>query len=155
LTGPGTAHFLLDEHVGWCPRQAGTPEYAAPLVDFATDLPYAQADRKLAAATAGTLAGGRRRRARGRPLARPACVERERNAVWMSGGEATGRPLGDVLIDRGWRQGSIFAVPKEAPIAFVTNVVGQPGAAERLSLSSPRKVRAREWCVVVTQTRDG
>jgi hypothetical protein len=34
----GTAHFLLDEQLGWPPRQAATPEYAALLVDFATDL---------------------------------------------------------------------------------------------------------------------
>jgi Uncharacterised protein family (UPF0236) len=58
----GTAHFLLDERLGWPPRQAATPEYAALLVDFATGLPYADAARRLAAATAGTLGGDTTRR---------------------------------------------------------------------------------------------
>jgi Uncharacterised protein family (UPF0236) len=51
----GRAHFLLDEHLGWTPRQVATPSVLALLVDWATDVSFAEAARKLAAATAGAL----------------------------------------------------------------------------------------------------
>src|SRR4029450_12414676 len=51
--GPdGRAHFLLDEHLGWTPRQVATPSVLALLVDWATDVSFAEAARKLAGATA-------------------------------------------------------------------------------------------------------
>ena len=57
--GPdGTAHFLLDEHLGWPPGQAATPAFAALVVDWATDLPFRTAARRVAAATAGAVSGG-------------------------------------------------------------------------------------------------
>jgi hypothetical protein len=82
----GTAHFLLDEHLGWYPRQAATPEYAALLVDFAADLPYAEAARKLAAATAGTLAGDTTRRLLRRITAQVVAGEQATHAACVTAG---------------------------------------------------------------------
>jgi hypothetical protein len=83
----GSGHFLLDECLGWPARQAATPEYAALLVDFAAGLSYAEAARKLAAATAGTLAGDTTRRLLRRITARAGAAERAAHAACVAAGE--------------------------------------------------------------------
>ena len=53
----GTAHFLLDEHLGWLPGQVATPAFAALVVDWATDVPFRTAARRVGEATAGAVSG--------------------------------------------------------------------------------------------------
>ncbi len=53
----GTAHFLLDEHLGWRPRTVATPDLLALLSEWATRVPYRVAVHQLGQATAGVLAG--------------------------------------------------------------------------------------------------
>lgn len=54
-TPEGAWHFLLDEHLGWLPYQVATPAFAALLVDWATDVSFAVAARRVSEATAGGL----------------------------------------------------------------------------------------------------
>ena len=56
----GRAHFLLDEHLGWPPRRAATPDVAALLVAWATRVPYRVAVRQLGQATVGVLGASAR-----------------------------------------------------------------------------------------------
>jgi len=53
----GTRYFLIDEHLGWLPGQVATPAFAALLVEWASDVPFSAAARRLAAATAGAVTG--------------------------------------------------------------------------------------------------
>ena len=53
----GAARFLLDEHLGWPAGQAATPDFAALLVDWASDVPFRAAARRMAQATARVVSG--------------------------------------------------------------------------------------------------
>ena len=53
----GAAHFLLDEHLGWPPRQAATPACAALLADLAADVPFARRGPQAGGGDRGALAG--------------------------------------------------------------------------------------------------
>jgi hypothetical protein len=53
----GAAHFLLDEHLGWVRGQAATPAFATLLVEWATDMPFRTAARRVGEATAGVVSG--------------------------------------------------------------------------------------------------
>jgi hypothetical protein len=93
----GSAHFLVDEHLGWTPRQVVTPSVLALLVDWATDVPFADAARKLAAATAGVLSGPTVRRQLRRVAARVQAAEVTTHQTW----ETTGRvpePAGERVV---------------------------------------------------------
>jgi hypothetical protein len=93
----GHCHFLVDEHLGWVPRSVVTPSVLALLVDWATDVPFAAAARKLAAATAGVLSGPTVRRHLRRVAARVQTAEVATHAAW----ETTGRlpqPAGERVV---------------------------------------------------------
>jgi hypothetical protein len=95
----GGAHFLLDAHLGWTPRQVATPSVLALLVDWATEVPFAAAARKLAQATAGALAlsGPTVRRRLQQVVARVRAAELETHQTWA----ATGRvpePAGERVV---------------------------------------------------------
>jgi hypothetical protein len=82
----GSARWLLDAHLGWLPRQAVTPSVLALLVDWATDVPFADAATKLAAATAGVLSGPTVRRQLRRVAARVQAAEVATHATWATSG---------------------------------------------------------------------
>lgn len=93
----GRAHFLLDDHLGWTPRQVATPSLLALLVEWATDVPFADAARRLAAATAGVLSGPTVRRHLHRVATRVQVAEAATHQTW----EATGRvpePAGERVV---------------------------------------------------------
>lgn len=101
-TPDGGAHFLLDEHLGWTPRQVATPSVLALLVDWAADVSFAEAARKLAAATAGVLAlsGPTVRRHVHRVVARVREAELATHQAWTTTGQgptAQGERVADPL----------------------------------------------------------
>ncbi|MBI3970904.1 MAG: hypothetical protein HY332_06405 [Chloroflexi bacterium] len=61
--------------------------------------------------------------------------------------------IGDLLVERGWQQGSVFRVPEGMEICFVSNELGQAEGGAAIQQKS-RRVKARERLVVVTQTCD-
>jgi hypothetical protein len=61
--------------------------------------------------------------------------------------------IGDLLVERGWEQGSVFRVPEGLEICFVSNEPGQVEAGAAIQQKA-RRVKARERLVVVTQTCD-
>lgn len=93
----GGAHVLLDAHLGWAPRQAATPAGLALLADFAADLPFAEAARKLAAATAGALSGPTVRRQLRRLADRARAGEAAAHATWTGTGRAPA-PAGERVV---------------------------------------------------------
>lgn len=86
----GRAHFLLDAHLGWAPRQVATPSVLALLVDWAADVPFATAAGKLAAATAGvlSLSGPTVRRCLHRVAERVRVAEAATHQTWTTTGRA-------------------------------------------------------------------
>jgi hypothetical protein len=95
----GASHFLVDEHLGWLPRQVVTPSVLALLVDWATDVPFADAARKLAAATAGvlSLSGPTVRRHLRRVAERVRAAEVATHATWETTGRVPG-PAGERVV---------------------------------------------------------
>ncbi len=88
----GTAHFLLDERLGWTPRVAATPELLAVLVEMAADVPFADTAGWLARATAGVLSGPTVRRRLGRVADRARAAEAAAQAAWTATGRLPGPP---------------------------------------------------------------
>lgn len=80
----GTAHFLLDEHLGWPPRQVATPAFAALLVDWATEVPFRTAARRVEAATAGVVGGRTAWRLLQQVAARVVAHEQAVHAAWAA-----------------------------------------------------------------------
>ena len=80
----GTAHFLLDEHLGWPPRQVATPAFAALLVDWATEVPFRTAARRVEAATAGVVGGSTAWRLLQQVAARVVAHEQAVHAAWAA-----------------------------------------------------------------------
>jgi hypothetical protein len=95
--GAGAARFLLDAHLGWTPRQVATPAVLALLVDWATDVPYAQAARRLAAATAGVLSGPTVRRQLRRVAERVRAAEAAAHRAWTTSGRPPA-PAGERVV---------------------------------------------------------
>ena len=86
----GRCHFLLDAHLGWLPRQVATPSVLALLVDWATDVPFADVATKLAAATAGVLSGPTVRRQLRRVAERVRATELVTHETWTTTGQVPG-----------------------------------------------------------------
>ena len=82
----GTAHLLLDEHLGWVPRVAATPDLTALLVEWATRVPYRVAVHQLGQATAGVLGASTLWRLVQAVVARVTAAERAAHATWAETG---------------------------------------------------------------------
>jgi hypothetical protein len=80
----GTAHSLVDEHLGWPPGQAATPAFAALLVDWATGVPFRVAARRLGEATAGAVSGSTAWRLLQQVAARVTAHEAAAHATWAA-----------------------------------------------------------------------
>ena len=78
----GGAHFLLDEHLGWLPGQVATPAFAALVVDWATDLPFRTAARRVGEATAGAVSGSTAWRLLQQVAQRVTAQEAATHATW-------------------------------------------------------------------------
>jgi hypothetical protein len=95
--GAGAAHLLLDEHLGWAPRQVATPSLVALLVEWAADVPFADAAAKLAAATAGVLSGPTVRRCLRRVAERVRAAEVAAHETWAAAGRVPA-PAGERVV---------------------------------------------------------
>lgn len=80
----GTAHFLLDEHLGWPARQVATPAFAQLLVEWAADVPFRVAARRVAQATAGAVGGSTVWRLLQQVATRALAHERAVHATWAT-----------------------------------------------------------------------
>ena len=80
----GAAHFLLDEHLGWPAGQAATPAFAALLVDWASDVPFRAAARRMAQATAGVVSGSTTWRLLQQVAQRVTAQEQATHAAWAA-----------------------------------------------------------------------
>jgi hypothetical protein len=80
----GTAHLLVDEHLGWPPGQAATPAFAALLVDWATGVPFRAAARRVGEATAGVVSGSTAWRLLQQAAQRVTAHEQAAHATWAA-----------------------------------------------------------------------
>jgi Uncharacterised protein family (UPF0236) len=80
----GARHLLLDERLGWLPGQAATPAFAALLVDWATDVPFRTAARRVGEATAGAVSGSTAWRLLQRVAGRVTAHEQATHATWAA-----------------------------------------------------------------------
>ena len=78
----GISHFLVDEHLGWLPGQVATPAFTALLVEWASDVPFRAAARRLAAVTAGAVSGSTAWRAVQQVAGRVTAQEQTAHAAW-------------------------------------------------------------------------
>ena len=88
----GSAHFLLDEHLGWLPRTVATPDLAALLGAWATRVPYRVAVHQLGQATGGVLGASTLWRLVQAVAARATAHERATHAAWIKTGMLPGPP---------------------------------------------------------------
>lgn len=95
--GAGRPRFLLDAHLGWAPRQVATPSLLALLLDWATDVPFADAARRLGAATAGVVSGPTVRRQLRRVAERVRTAERATHQTWTQTGRVPA-PAGERVV---------------------------------------------------------
>ncbi len=93
----GTRHVLLDVHLGWPPGQAATPALAALLVDWATDVPFRTAARRVAQATAGAVSGSTAWRLLQQVATRVVAHEGAAHARWATTG-APPAPAGERVV---------------------------------------------------------
>jgi Uncharacterised protein family (UPF0236) len=93
----GTRHVLLDAQLGWPARQAATPAFAALLVDWATDVPFRTAARRVAQATAGAVSGSTAWRLLQQLAARTGTQEQAAHAQWAATG-ALPPPVGERVV---------------------------------------------------------
>jgi hypothetical protein len=93
----GASHFLLDEHLGWPAGQVATPAFAALLVDWATDVPFRTAARRVAQATAGAVSGSTAWRLLQQVAPRVLAQEAVAHAAWAATG-ALPAPAGERVV---------------------------------------------------------
>jgi len=70
--------------LGWLPGQVATPAFAALLVEWASDVPFRAAARRLAAATAGAVSGSTAWRAVQQRAGRGTAQEQTTHAAWTT-----------------------------------------------------------------------
>jgi hypothetical protein len=80
----GARHVLLDEALGWPPGQVATPAFATLLVDWATDVPFRAAARRVAEATAGAVSGSTAWRLLQQLATRVVAQEQATHATWKT-----------------------------------------------------------------------
>lgn len=93
----GTWHLLLDERLGWPAGQAATPAFAALLVDWAADVPFRTAARRVGEATAGVVSGSTVWRLLQQVAARVTAHEQATHAAWAATA-ALPAPVGERVV---------------------------------------------------------
>ena len=93
----GTGHFLLDAHLRWPAGQVATPAFAALLVDWATDVPFRRAARRVAQSTAGVVSGSTAWRLLQQVAPRVLAHEAATHAAWAATG-ALPAPAGERVV---------------------------------------------------------
>ena len=93
----GRTHVLLDAYLGWGPRQVATPSLLALLLDWATDVPFADVARRLGAATAGVVSGPTVRRQLRRVAERVRTAEVATHHTWRTTGRVP-EPAGERVV---------------------------------------------------------